>query len=217
MKNSETAAAVREVFAGSPFAPSAEQAALLGDYLELLLRWSRKINLTGFKGARAAAEGLLYDACQVEPLLGDGQTVLDVGAGAGGLAVTLMVIRGDLRLIAAEPRTKRAVFIRRAARELSLTERMTVHSARAEELEAEVTDSLNAAYAQAVLPPKEWVELGRAFLPEGARLICLTARPLEDLLELSPGDVLVGERRYSLPFSQTPRVVSVLKLERRSV
>lgn len=186
-------------------APTPEQAEALGVYLDLLLRWSGRMNLTGFRSAEAAAEGLLVDALFVEPLLPDRALVLDVGAGAGGLAVALAVLRPDLALRLVEPRAKRAAFLRALRRALGLVA-FEVVEARAQSLEPA---SVDGAYARAVLPPGEWLQLGRRLVRPGGVVLSLSARPLA-AAEVPGGLVVAGERRYELPRSKAPRVVTAL-------
>ena len=161
--NQTLASLVSDLFAPSPSPVDSDQSAVLAAYLTLLLKWSRQINLTGFRDAQSAAAGLLYDATEMAPLVNRGAMVLDVGAGAGGLAVTLAVLRPDIKLRVVEPRNKRAVFLRTLRRELQLADRFEVVQARAEELAVEggEVDAADVAYAQAVMSPEEWLPLGR--------------------------------------------------------
>lgn len=201
------------LFSRSPHPLTPEQAAALGAYLELLLRWSRRVNLTGFCEPLAAAEGLLYDATELAPLLPAGAAVLDVGAGAGGLAVTLAVLRPDLAIRMVEPREKRAAFLRAAVRELGLSSRLAVVQARAEAAGPPLPGPApDAAYAQAVMPPAAWLPLGAALVRPGGLVLCLTASPLADLgVDASPALRLEAERAYALPRSRAPRVISALR------
>ena len=213
----ELAALVSRLFASSISPVSAEQAASLAAYLALLLKWSRRINLTGFRDAASAAEGLLYDAGELAPMLGRGAAVLDVGAGAGGLAVALAVLRADITLTLVEPRVKRAVFLRTLRRELGLVDRMTVVEARAEELEVEHqgAEASDVAYAQAVMPPEKWLPLGATLVRPGGAVVALTARALAP--HQVPAELaVVDERTYRLPDSGAPRVVTKLESQVRA-
>jgi 16S rRNA (guanine527-N7)-methyltransferase len=205
-----TAGEVSRLFERGGHALTADQARALEAYLSLLFRWSSTFNLTGFRGAEAAAEGLLFDATVVAPLLPEGGAILDVGAGAGGLAIALRVLRPDLALRLVEARAKRAAFLRAVRRELGL-DRFEVIEARAEALGRRDAD---AAYARAVLPPREWVRLGAALVRPNGLVLCLSAAPVDPAIV--PGDaVLVAERRYALPASGAERVVSALRIEAR--
>ena len=87
-------------------------------YLDCLLRWAPKINLTGAATRETAFETL------VTPVLGAANLlhghVVDVGSGNGSPALILAVLRPDLRFTLLEPRAKRWAFLREAAREMGI-------------------------------------------------------------------------------------------------
>ncbi len=194
------------LFARGPAPLDRGGAEALGAYLSLLLRWSARINLTGSRDPSDAAERLLYDAAEVAPLVPEGARVLDVGAGAGGLAAGLTVLRPDLRLWLCEPRQKRAAFLRRARRELAF-DRWEVVQARAEELEPHAAD---VTYAQAVMPPERWLPLAWNLVRPGGGVVCLTAAPVP--AGAVPGGLDLETRRtYRLPRSGSPREVTLFR------
>jgi 16S rRNA (guanine527-N7)-methyltransferase len=212
---SELTRTVSSLLSHSSTPISSDHAARLGEYLSLLLRWSRRINLTGFKTAEAAVEGLLFDAVELAPLLPEGGTIVDVGAGAGGMGFTLATLREDLSLHLVEPRHKRVVFLRTAARQLECGERVGISEARAEELPESFWEPVDGAYAQAVFPPAQWLEVGLRLLKPEATLFCLTAKKLDSLVEIPEALALLEERAYELPTSGTPRVISALRVKAR--
>ena len=87
-------------------------------YLDCLLRWAPRINLTGAATRESAFETLVAPVLGAEKLL-DGH-VIDVGSGNGSPALILAVLRPDLRFTLLEPRAKRWAFLREAAREMGL-------------------------------------------------------------------------------------------------
>lgn len=90
----------------------------IGQYLDCLLRWAPKINLTGAATRDAAFETLVAPVLGAETLL-QGH-VIDVGSGNGSPALILAVLRPDLHFTMLEPRAKRWAFLREAAREMGL-------------------------------------------------------------------------------------------------
>lgn len=193
--------------AGCPLAD--DRAEALERYLDLLMRWSKRMSLTGFADRAAAAEGLLLDAAYLSPLLAEGLEVVDVGAGAGGLATALAVLRPDLSLTLVEPRGRRAAFLRAVRRQLALA-RFDVVEARAEGLGPSVAD---AAYARALAPPEVWLPMGRRLVRPGGSVLCLTAEAVE-ASAVPAGLVAAEERRYELPRSGRSRVVTGFRLSR---
>lgn len=87
-------------------------------YLDCLLRWAPRINLTGAATRESAFETLVAPVLGAENLLHG--HVVDVGSGNGSPALILAVLRPDLLFTLLEPRAKRWAFLREAAREMGL-------------------------------------------------------------------------------------------------
>jgi 16S rRNA (guanine527-N7)-methyltransferase len=90
-------------------------AATLGDYLDLLALWDRRLNLTG---ARSVAERARLLVGQVVPAARwlEAGSLIDVGSGNGSPGLVLAVVRPELDATLLEPRQRRWAFLREAAR-----------------------------------------------------------------------------------------------------
>ena len=111
-----------------------ETAGRLADYLELLLRWNRRINLTALDNTD---DGL--DRLVIEPLLAaryipdDAESAIDIGSGGGSPALPIKIARPGLFVRMVESRRRKAAFLREAVRCLGLGE-VVVESSRYEAL-----------------------------------------------------------------------------------
>lgn len=85
-----------------------------------LLRWNQRINLTGFRSRREVWVGLFLDACALLPHL-RGDSLLDIGSGAGFPGLVLALARPDLSVTLLEGRAKRVSFQKQAVRVLGLS------------------------------------------------------------------------------------------------
>jgi 16S rRNA (guanine527-N7)-methyltransferase len=153
-----------------------ELAEALERYFTLLTRWNAKINLTSFKlepnGDDEAIDRLLIEpvvaARHVAPLA---LTAIDIGSGGGSPALPLSLACPRLSLRMVESKTRKAVFLREAIRELELP-RVTVETSRFEELltRPELHEGLDLVTIRAVrVEPRTLVSL-QAFLKPGGHL-----------------------------------------------
>jgi 16S rRNA (guanine527-N7)-methyltransferase len=116
----------------------------LARYLAELDSWRRRVNLTG----RLSGDELVGHAAESllgSRLIAEGERLIDVGSGQGFPGLPLAIGRPDLTVTLAEPRAKRAAFLRHVLRELALSN-ATVWERRAEEVE----EGFDVATARAV-------------------------------------------------------------------
>ena len=105
----------------------------LGAYLDLLLKWNARTNLTSIQEpeemiTRHFGESLFAAAHLPLPV----RSVLDLGSGAGFPGLPLQLLRPELAVTLAESQGKKAAFLREVIRTLGLPTQ--VHAARAEDL-----------------------------------------------------------------------------------
>jgi 16S rRNA (guanine527-N7)-methyltransferase len=113
---------------------SPELADRLVVFLDLLLRWNRKVNLTALDNLDAAVDRLLLEplaaARHVKPAWG---RLIDLGSGGGSPAIPLSLTLRELDLTMVEIKARKAAFLREAVRVLELP-RALVENTRFEEL-----------------------------------------------------------------------------------
>ncbi len=93
----------------------------LSTYLDLLMRWNERTNLTSIRDPeeivrRHFGEGL-FAAGHLDP---DSTTLLDFGSGAGFPGLPIALLRPDIQVTLAESQNKKATFLREVVRTLSL-------------------------------------------------------------------------------------------------
>ena len=110
-------------------------------YYELLSKWNRRINLTGFE--LDVPSRLAIDRLFVEPVIASNRlrvstqtsSVVDIGSGGGSPAIPMALSWPGLQVTMVESRSRKAVFLREAVRGLGV--RASVEDRRVEDLAAD--------------------------------------------------------------------------------
>jgi 16S rRNA (guanine527-N7)-methyltransferase len=175
------------------------------EYLELLLRWNTKINLTSVTDPLEAIDLHLVDSLAAATLLEGIDTVVDLGAGGGLPSIPLAIVLPKTRFTLVESVGKKVGFLKAAIAQLGLKNARASRARARGRPEAEGIDRADATIARALLPPAEWLELGRNYVrPRGLVLAMLgseTAMPDP----LPRGLEQAVERAYRLPRSGAER------------
>lgn len=125
----KVAAGLARMLAGFGIPADGDAARLLGRYLELLLKWNARINLTA-RGEWDALEPLVREGVWSAQLYPPGERFhLDIGSGAGFPALILRIFNPGMKLEMVESRGKKAAFLETAAWELGFGE-VRVHAER---------------------------------------------------------------------------------------
>ena len=117
-------------------APAGKLIQQLSVYLDLLLRWNGRTNLTAIREPEQIVTRHFGESLLLARLVpSDAQTLLDLGSGAGFPGIPIQLLRAGLCVTLAESQGKKASFLREVVRALGLPTR--VHAGRAEELASE--------------------------------------------------------------------------------
>ena len=152
----------------------------LEQYLLLLSRWDAKINLTAFDlvdPGDAALDRLLVEPVLAAHHLGDTQRdVIDIGSGSGSPAIPFHLAAPHTRITMVESKTRKAVFLREAARHLKLSS-ATVETARFEQLltRPELHESFDVMTLRAVRVETATLLTLQALLKAGGELFWFQA------------------------------------------
>lgn len=154
------------------------QVAKLARYLELLLVWNRKINLTAITDPPAIVDRHFLDSLAIAPLLGDARTLVDVGAGAGFPGAVLAIARPELRVTCVESIRKKVAFIQTVRGELAPN--LETIAARHDTLIAQGR-TFDVAVSRATWDPAEWVREGAPLVAPGGLLVAMQTIDSQDL------------------------------------
>lgn len=125
-----------------------EQVELLDRYARALWDWNEKINLTRHTTYDKFVGRDVVDALALQPHIGFGDRVIDVGTGGGVPGVILKIVRPDLEVILTDTVGKKARAVEDIVRRIGLEAK--VHHGRAEDLLA--TRKAETLVVRAVAP-----------------------------------------------------------------
>ncbi len=124
----------------APACLSQQQVEQLGKYLEILLRWNARTNLTALRDEKSIVLRHFGESLFAARCLFDGDSadmVADLGSGAGFPGIPLKVYAPSVKLTLIESQNKKATFLKEVVRALSLKE-VKVFNGRAEQLSERV-------------------------------------------------------------------------------
>lgn len=101
-------------------------------YMNLLLEWNEKMNLTAITEPNEVILKHFIDSLTISKYIEDDPTVIDMGTGAGFPGIPLKIVREDINITLVDSLNKRIKFLDEVIDKLDLQNIETVH-ARAEE------------------------------------------------------------------------------------
>jgi len=161
----------------------------LAAYLDLLLKWNARTNLTAIREpeeiVRRHFGESLFAGVHLASRLSPSATLLDLGSGAGFPGLPIQLLLPELRVTLAESQGKKASFLREAVRTLGLS--TEVWSKRAEELPA--SRAFDAVTLRAVDNMAAALATAEARIARGGWLVTLSGddAPANSVKILLPG------------------------------
>ena len=125
---------IKETFDHYGFPLTKHQVAQFVRYRDELLRWNTRVNLTAITDDKEVIHKHFLDSLSILKYitLKDGDSVVDVGTGAGFPGIALKIYVPGIRLTLVEASQKKASFLKFLVSQLSQTANVTVLAERAE-------------------------------------------------------------------------------------
>lgn len=186
-------------------------------YMNLLLEWNEKINLTAITDPNEVILKHFIDSLTINKYIKENSTLADVGTGAGFPGIPLKILRPDLKITLVDSLNKRINFLNEVINKLNLVNIETVHS-RIEDFgkDKKYRESFDFVTARAVANLAVLSEYLLPIAKVGGQCVCMKGSSVEE--ELSNGKnaikVLGGKIKnideFVLPDSDMSRNVIII-------
>lgn len=186
-------------------------------YMELLLEWNKKINLTAIINPEEIILKHFIDSMTIAKYIKENKKLIDVGTGAGFPGIPLKIIREDIEITLLDSLNKRVNFLNEVIEQLKLKKITAIHS-RAEELgkNKKYRENFDYATSRAVANLSTLAEYLMPFVKLNGACISMKGFNVETEIEESKKAILIlgGEikniEKFQLPKSDINRNIIII-------
>lgn len=187
-------------------------------FLDELLRWNQRVNLTSIRNRDEAIEKHLLDSLLIMPCLSNSEKILDIGSGGGVPGIPLAIAMPQIRVISVDSVGKKINFQKHIKRILKL-DNLEVHLSRVEDLEEKELGikKFDLVIARAFSSLDVLLRYAAPWLKPGGRLLAMKGPDGRDeikaaeqsIAQLHFMDPVIHD--YGLPFTAARRQLIILK------
>ena len=185
-------------------------------YMNLLLEWNEKMNLTAITEPNEVILKHFVDSLTISNLIEKGQKVIDVGTGAGFPGIPLSIVNNmDITLL--DSLNKRITFLEEVINNLELKNIKVVHS-RVEEFakNKKEREMYDIATSRAVAPLNVLLEYLLPLVKQNGKCICMKGSSTEEIDEAKNALNILGGKiekieKITLPESDITRNIIIVK------
>ena len=174
----------------SPDSPLEQIKFRISSYLDLLVKWNKRVNLTAEKTAQEILQRHIFDSLQYGRAILPNDRIIDIGSGAGFPGIPLKIIYPNLNATLVESQRKRCSFLDTVIHQLNLQKTIVINE-RSEKISPAPT--VDVAILRAVTDTNSCLELAKRFLKKGGTVV-LKKDPEEKIDQIFEGFSLEDER-----------------------
>lgn len=155
-------------------------------YMELLIEWNEKINLTAITNEKDILVKHFLDSLTIQKYLGEATNIVDVGTGAGFPGIPIKIVNPNLKVVLVDSLNKRINFLQEIIKELELDNIVVIH-ARAEDLgqNRKYREKFDVVTSRAVANMSVLSEYLLPLVKIDGRCICMKGSDIQEELENS--------------------------------
>ena len=161
-----------------------EQIKSFEKYMNLLLKWNEKINLTAITQPEEVKLKHFVDSLTVLKYINDDDKVIDIGTGAGFPGIPLKIMKENTKITLLDSLNKRINFLNIVIETLNLRNIQAIHG-RAEEIARNklYREKYDVAVSRAVANLSTLTEYMLPFVKVGGKCICMKGANVNEELE----------------------------------
>jgi 16S rRNA (guanine527-N7)-methyltransferase len=187
-------------------------------YMDLLIEWNKKINLTAIVEPEEIILKHFIDSVTISKYINQDDKTIDIGTGAGFPGIPLKIIRPELKIELLDSLNKRINFLNIVVDELKLKNIECIHS-RVEEFakNKKNREKYDIVTSRAVANLNVLVEYMIPLIKIGGRCICMKGPNIEEEIAKSQNaiKILGGEiekvEEFTLPETDIKRTIIIIK------
>lgn len=190
----------------------------LYDYMNLLIEWNKKINLTAIIEPKEIILKHFVDSLTISKYINEKSTLIDIGTGAGFPGIPLKILRDNINITLVDSLNKRIKFLDEVIEKLNLDNIKTVHG-RAEEIgrNIEYREKFDYATSRAVANIATLSEYLIPLINKNGKCIYMKGPDINDELEKGKkainvlGGKIFEKEEFKLPSSDIRRTIIVIE------
>lgn len=187
------------------------------DYMNLLIEWNKKINLTAIIEPKEIILKHFVDSLTISKYINEKSTLIDVGTGAGFPGIPLKILRNDIKITLVDSLNKRIKFLDEVIEKLNLDGIKTVHG-RAEEIgrNREYREKFDYATSRAVANTAILSEYLIPLVKINGKCIYMKGPDTNEELKNGKkaisvlGGNIVNKEEFGLPYSDIKRTIIII-------
>lgn len=187
-------------------------------YMDLLLEWNEKINLTAITEKNQIILKHFIDSLTISKYIENNSKIIDVGTGAGFPGIPLKIYNNTLNITLLDSLNKRINFLNEVINELQLEKIQAIHS-RAEDLARNnnYREKFDYAISRAVANLSTLSEYLLPYVKVNGKCICMKGPNINEEVKNSKqalkrlGGEIIDIKNFTLPESDIERNIIIIK------
>ncbi len=204
----------------SDFHFSVEQLEQFFVYMNLLIEWNKRVNLTAIIEPNEIILKHFIDSITILKDINDNSKVIDVGTGAGFPGIPLSIMNHTLKITLADSLNKRLIFLKEVINELDLKNVEIIH-ARAEDLgqSKKYRESFDIATSRAVANLSTLSEYLIPLVKKNGKVISMKAGEAQEEIDNARkaikilGGKIEKIEEFKLPQTEMERTIVLIRKE----